>query len=124
MNNKTKLWIGRVLTLLAAAVFLFSAAGKLTQAQQVRDTLTHAGIPESAIVPIGILELTLLALYLIPPTSIFGMLMLTGYLGGAIVVHLILRQSIVLPLLVGVFVDLGAYLRFEELQRLVPLRLK
>ena len=86
------------------------------------DGLTHAGIPQTAIVPIAILELSCLALYLIPRTAALGTLLLTGYFGGATVTHITGAENFVPPLIVGLIVWGGAYFRIPEFQKLLPLR--
>lgn len=86
------------------------------------DGLTHAGIPPTAILAIAALELTCLALYLIPRTTVLGTLLLTGYFGGATVTHLIGGESLVPPLVLGLVIWGGAYFRVPELHELFPFR--
>ena len=118
----TIVWMGRVIGVLVTAALLGSAVSKLAHIPQVVDELTRAGIPEGAIVPIGILELTCLALYLFPRTAIFGTYLLTGYMGGAIVTHIIGRQNFLPPLIVGLLMFASAYLRHQDLRNLILFR--
>jgi len=111
-----------VLRALITLVFLGSAGTKLAHVPKVVSELTHAGIPESAIFSIGILELTCLALYWYPRTSILGTFLFTGYLGGAIVTHIIARENFAPPLIIGIWMFASAYLRHPELRKLVPFR--
>jgi hypothetical protein len=103
--------MGRGVMALVAVVLTGSAVAKIAHVPKVIEGLTHSGIPEGAILPIGILELSCLILYLAPRTGTFGTLLLTGYLGGATVTHLIGRQNLAAPLVVGALVWVGAYLR-------------
>jgi hypothetical protein len=120
--SKARLWAGRILGTFVTLGFLGSAISKLAHVPKAIEGLVHAGLPEAAILPIGILELTCLALYLFPRTSILGTFLLTGYIGGAIVTHIIGGQSIAPPLIVGIWMFASAYLRHPELRRLVPFR--
>lgn len=120
--SKAQLWAGRILGTFVTLAFLGSSVSKLVHVHRVVSQLTHDGLPEAAILPLGILELTCLALYLFPRTSILGTFLLTGYIGGAIVTHIIGRGSFVPPLLVGTCMFASAYLRHAELRRLVPFR--
>ena len=113
---------GSISAALVALAFLGSAATKLAHEPRVVAQLTHAGLPEGAILPLGILELACLALYLYPRTSILGTFLLTGFMGGAIVVHIIGRDSTAPPLMVGMLMFASSYLRNGELSMLVPLR--
>ena len=120
--SKIRLWVGNGLAALITLALLGSGISKLAHIPKIVAGLTHAGLPDAAILPIGILELSCLALYLIPRTSILGTFLLTGYLGGAIVTHIIARESLAPPLLIGIWMFASAYLRRPELQKLVPLR--
>jgi hypothetical protein len=123
MKNPTKeIWTGRALAGIATLAFMGSAIAKIAGAPKIVDGLTHAGIPRAAIVPIALLELSCLALFLIPRTTVLGTLLLTGYLGGATLTHIIGGENVAPPLIVGLVVWAGAYFRVPEFQSLIPLR--
>jgi hypothetical protein len=112
-------WVGRAIGVFVTVAFVGSAVSKLAHIPKVVEELTRAGIPGSAIVPIAILELSCLALYLFPRTAILGTFLLTGYIGGAIVTHIIGLQSFLPPLIVGLLMFASAYLRHPELRSLI-----
>ena len=90
MSTKLKLWVSWVFTGIVTVASVATAAMKIVRVPRIMvDGLTHAGIPESAVIPIALLELGCLALYLIPRTMVLGAVLMTGYFGGAIVVHII-----------------------------------
>jgi uncharacterized membrane protein YphA (DoxX/SURF4 family) len=120
--SKRERWLRRILTVQVTFIFVASAVTKLAGVPKVIDNLTRAGIPASAIPAIAILELSCLALFLFPRTTPVGMLLLTGYLGGATLTHLIAGEMLVPPLFVGALVWAGAYLRVPEFRSLLPLR--
>lgn len=80
------------------------------------------GLPESLRVPLGILEFSCVVIYLIPATSATGTILLTGYVGGAIVTHLRIDEPVYIQIALGLFVWLGLYLRESRLKILIPLR--
>jgi len=62
---------------------------------------------------------------LIPTTSVLGAILLTGYLGGAVASHVRVGEGLLpvfFPVMVGVLVWLGLYLRDVRLRSLIPLR--
>ena len=64
-------------------------------------------------------------LYIIPATSVLGAILLTGYLGGAVATHVRVGEGlfpVLFPVIVGVLLWLGVYLRDDRLRTLVPLR--
>jgi hypothetical protein len=120
-SNRAK-WAIRILTLLVILPFTLSAILKLMQSPAAVEGFTKAGIPRGAILPLGIVELSCLALYLFPRTTVLGTLLLTGYLGGAVLTNIILRADFIHAFVVGFFVWAGAWLRVPELQTLIPIR--
>jgi hypothetical protein len=121
--KKSTLWVGRVLSTLPVLLFGFSAVMKLAHAPEVVETFVGKfGFPEGTLKPIGILEIACTLLYAIPRTAVFGAVLLTAYLGGAVVTHLRVGDPFYAPILVGVMVWLGLYLREPRLHALAPLR--
>jgi DoxX-like family len=120
-TTKRNTWAIRILT---ALVILPFAGGimKVIQAPTVVEGFAHTGLPHWAIVPLGIIELSCLALYLIPRTTILGTLLLTGYLGGAVLANLINGTDFIHALVVGLIVWAGAWFRVPELRTLLPIR--
>jgi len=120
---KWKLWVGRVASALPILGMTLSAAVKLShQTQFVSTFVGKLGYPEGTLTGIGLLELTCVALYAIPRTKVLGVVLLTGYLGGAIATHVRIGEPFVVPLILGALAWLGLYLRDEKVRALSPLR--
>ncbi len=115
-------WTGRVITVLVSPLFLFSAAMKFMGGADVKEGMAHLGLPESMIIPLGILEASCTVIYLIPMTSVLGAVLLTGYLGGAICTHWRVGDPFLGQFAIGLVVWLGIYLREPRLRALIPLR--
>ena len=121
--RKAVRWAGRVISALPALMLLASASMKLSHAPQFVAMFTNKlGYQESSLTTIGLLELACTALYVIPQTAFLGALLLTGYLGGAIATHVRIGEPFGVPLVLGVLVWLGLYLRESRLKALAPLR--
>src|SRR6185436_3463109 len=86
--SRKALWTGYVLGALPVLLFLFSGTMKLMKPPAVVEGFKQLGFPERVILGIGILEIVCTILYVVPPTAVIGAILLTGYLGGAIVTHL------------------------------------
>ena len=73
---------------------------------------------------IATVQLTCVVLYLIPPTSVLGVVLMTGYLGGAISQYARMQEPypILVPLTTCLFAWAGLYLREPRLWKLLPLR--
>ena len=115
-------WVGRVISIVASLLFLLSAFLKIRGGPELAKGIAHLGLPESMILPLSILEISCVVIYLIPPTSVLGAILLTGYIGGAICTHWRVGDPFIVQILVGVFVWLGLYLREDRLKDLIPIR--
>ena len=77
---------------------------------------------ESVILPIGIVLLVCTVLNVIPRTCVLGAILLTGYLGGATATHVRVGEPFFFPILFGVLIWAGLFLRDDRLRALIPLR--
>ena len=122
---KWKLWAGRVFSAIAILFLLFDSVAKLMKIAPVKQACLELGYPESLIVPIGALLLICTVVYLIPRTSIFGAVLLTGYLGGAVASQVRVGNPLfsqtLFPIYVGALIWVGLYLRDARLRVFSPL---
>ena len=86
--SKSRLWTGRVLTALVALFLLLDAAGKLMMPVQVVEAFSRLGFPVSLGPGLGVLLLVSTLVYLIPRTAVLGVILLTGFFGGAVAIQL------------------------------------
>lgn len=112
MDNKTKKIIGWVLASLVSFVFVGSGIAKLTGGNA---EMAKALGGESLMMILGVLELVMVILFLVPKTGIIGSLLMIAYMGGAMAVHLTSGQSIVLQTIIQVLIWLVSAYRFPEL---------
>ena len=123
--SKKRLWAGRIISALPALFLLLDGVMKLVKPAPVVEATIRLGYPESVIFGLGIVLLACTILYLIPTTSVLGAILLTGYLGGAVATHVRVGEGwfpILFPVILGVLIWLGLYLRDDRLPALVPLR--
>lgn len=116
-------WGGLVATVLPILAMSASAYFKLNPSPEVLEQfVTKGGFPANTLMPIGILEVVCTLLYAFPRTAVLGAILLTGYLGGATVVHVRGGDAFIAPILIGCIVWLGIYLREPRLHSLTPWR--
>ena len=117
-------WAGRAITGLIG-VFLFASGINVAfvRSADLAESFAKFGYPPNTLVPIGLSALVASVLYMVPRTAVLGAILLTGYLGGAVATHVRINDpTLVVPVVVGILVWLGLYLRDERLRTLVPLR--
>jgi hypothetical protein len=113
--SKKPLWAGRIMSAVAALFLLFDTTIKLMVIPPVVEAFTRLGFPVDLARGIGTLELVCLIAYVIPRTAIPGAILLTGFLGGAVVTHVRVGDPLLshalFPVYVGALVWGGLLLR-------------
>ena len=87
MKTAHLLWTGRVLTGLVAAFLVIDATTKLIMVAPVIQATKKLSLPVSSVRGIGITLLVCTTIYVIPRTAVLGAILITGYLGGAMAIH-------------------------------------
>jgi hypothetical protein len=118
------LWTGRVMSALPVLALAPSAVMKFVTPPEVAEGFGHLGLPLDFALGLGILEIACTVIYLIPRTAVLGAILLTGYLGGATFAHLRVGDDFFMPVILGVVVWGGVFLRDPRLHALIPLRAK
>jgi hypothetical protein len=120
--------LGRILSGLVIVFLLFDAAIKLVPLAVVTETMDRMGYgsSENLARSLGLITIVCTVLYSVPPTSILGAILLTGYLGGAIASHLRIGSPLFTHTLFGLYLGLmvwgGLWLRDKNLQSMIPFR--
>jgi hypothetical protein len=126
LNSKTFIWIGRVISGLMIAFFVFDGGIQLIAFDFVKEGMAQMGIPVELARPLGAIMLSATLLYAIPQTAVIGAILLTADLGGAMAAHLrdttpVLLHNIVVVLM-GAMLWGGLWLRDPRLRALMPWR--
>lgn len=125
-TSKSKLWTSYALSGIAVLFMIFDTGIKIIRESHAVEGTIQLGYTDSSVVTIGIIEAVCLVLYLIPRTSVFGMILFTGYLGGAVATHVRLGNPLFSHILFSVYIAIllwgGLYLREQRLRELIPFR--
>lgn len=120
-------WTGYAFTALFALFMLgASVAPKLLGMPVAEETMAALGWPPGYVMAIGILELTLVVLYLYPRTSVLGAILFMGLFGGAMATQIRagspLFSHILFSIYLGLFMWGALWLRDPALRALFPVR--
>jgi hypothetical protein len=96
--SRTSLWAGRVLSALVLLLIGFTAMFGVLKTDVARQG------------------------FAIPRTAVLGAILLAGNLGGATATHVRVGEPFFLPVIVGIVIWLGLYLRDHRVCALVPFR--
>jgi hypothetical protein len=117
--SKASFIAGWALSLLLA-LFLcgLSASGKFTEWEGKAEMMDHLGYSIPVIKWIGIVEIAVTVLFLIPQTAFIGAILLTAYLGGATATHVRIEDPFYMPIIMGVIVWIALGLRKPDVFQL------
>jgi hypothetical protein len=120
-------WIGWAMSGLVIAFLLMDSAMKLMALPVALEASAPLGVPGADMArTLGVLLLVCTLLYTAPLTAVFGAILLTGYLGGAVATHVRVGSPLFTHVMFGVYLGLllwgGLYLRDPRLRTLIPLR--
>ena len=103
---------GWVLSILIAAMMIFlSAPGKFMDFEGKEEMFAKLGWGIEVMKTIGVIEIAVAILYLIPRTAFVGAVLVTAYLGGAISTHVRVNDQFIFPVIMGVIVWVALGLR-------------
>lgn len=117
-SNKSRI-VGWILTGIVG-MFMIGASGipKFFDWPGKNEMMGNLGIPLTLLPTIGVIEIAVTVVYLIPRLSFLGAILITGYLGGAVMTHLRIGEPWFFPMIVGVVAWVGLTLRQPIILRL------
>lgn len=122
-TSKGQMWTGRVIGGLAALFLIVDGAMKVARLEAVIEATTQLGYPVEVILPLGVILLACTVLYLVPRTAVLGVVLLTGYLGGAVATHVRISAPLLshtlFPVYVAAFLWVGLWLRDARVRALL-----
>ena len=121
--SKGALWTGRVMSALPVFFVLMGSVMKLMRLPAVHEGFARAGLSDSLIVPVGLIELICVITYTIPATAVLGAILMTGLLGAACLTSLrIADPTYPLPVILGMLAWGGLFMRDLRVRALIPFR--
>jgi ABC-type transport system involved in cytochrome c biogenesis permease component len=121
--SNSMIWTGRVISALIVLLLLCDDIIKFVKPAPAIEAFGHLGLPVSLSIDLGILLLVCTVVYAIPRTSLLGAILLTGYLGGAVAIHMRagdpLLSHVLFPVYLGVLVWTGLALRDARIHALM-----
>jgi hypothetical protein len=102
---------GWIVSGIIAAFLAFSASGKFRDWPGKAEMFNHIGYASGTLMTIGVVEVLVAILFLVPRTAFLGAILLTGYLGGATATHVRVGDPFFGPIILGVVVWVGYALR-------------
>ena len=119
---KWLLWTSYIMSAAPVLMLVMSGVMKFVKPEPIKEGFVHLGWDDGLALALGIVEISSTVIYVIPRTAVLGAILVTGYLGGAIATHVRIGEAFIIPLILGILVWGGLYLRDARLRALVPVR--
>jgi hypothetical protein len=122
---KLSIWVGRILSGLALLFLFVDAVTHILKIQPVIEAFEKLSIPVSLSTTLGSIVLVCLAACAFQRTRVLGAVLLTGYLGGAVAIHLRAGSTlfeVIFPIIVGALLWGGLYLIDGRVRALIQVR--
>jgi uncharacterized membrane protein YphA (DoxX/SURF4 family) len=114
-SSRLKQTIGWVLScLLSLFLAAPSAIGKFVDWEGKQQMFDHLGYTTELIAKIGVVEVVIAILFLIPRTAFIAAILISAYLGGAIATHVRVGDPFIMPIIIGVMLWISLGLRRPE----------
>jgi hypothetical protein len=124
--SKPRLWTGRIMSAIVILFMLMDGVMKFVKPAVVTQSTADLGYQDHHIIWMGVLALIPTILYAIPQTAILGIVLLTGFWGGAINTHFRLDaplfSSVLFPVYLAILGWGGLWLRDARLRAIFPVR--
>jgi hypothetical protein len=105
---------GWILSVLLVAFLLFSSYGKFFDFPDKAKMFEKLGITDPIAVYVGVIEIAIALLFLIPRTAFVAAILLSAYLGGAVWTHVRVEDNFIFPIVIGVLVWVALGLRDDR----------
>lgn len=121
--SKLRLILGYVFSILPSLLLAIGGAMNVLRAEVAVNGAKEIGYADAVMLPLGIVTLLSVVLLVVPRTALIGALLITGFLGGAVGVHV--RQgdpllNIVIPVIFASVIWIGLCMRNPKLNALMP----
>jgi DoxX-like family len=120
------IWTGRILSALVVVILLADAAVNLFAPQLLKAEMAAVGFPVELAPVLAMLMLLCAAAYAYPRTSVLGAILVTGFFGGAICLHLRIGEIGSPPqfvcLVIGLMAWAGLFLQDANVRAILPVR--
>jgi hypothetical protein len=118
-QSKGALWAGRIINGLVLLFLLFDAIMKIIKEIHSIEGSAKLGWPVDAVQGLGIVLLIGTVIYMIPRLALFGAVLVTAYLGGAVAIMFRAGQPFFFPIIFGILLWVGYYFRSAKLRMLI-----
>lgn len=116
MSTKTLRLIGWILSgLVGLFLIVISGIPKFFDWPGKEEMMSKLEIPLDLLPTLGVLEILVTLLFLVPRTSFIGAILVTGYLGGAVWTHLRVGDVWFFPIIIGILVWVALGLRNTDI---------
>jgi hypothetical protein len=120
--SRSRVITGIVISWICILFLLFDAITKIFRERHTIEASQHIGWPVETLQPIGVVLLICTLLYIFRRTAVLGAVLLTAWLGGGTAICIRSGVPWYFPVVFGILLWLGLWLRDDRLGQHLPIR--
>ena len=121
--SRAALWTGWILSGILALLLVSGAVNALIGSAQVVQSMAKFGFPPSFLRISTTIEIVCTLLFLLPRTAALGAILLTAYMGGAVITHARIGDPTwIVPVVIGLLIWVALLLRMPRYHVIRPSR--
>jgi hypothetical protein len=105
------LYIGWVFSILGALILIMGGVMNIVKAPVMVKNMEHIGFSADVLPAFGVIKVLIATLSLIPLTSFLGVILATGWMGGAVSAHVRVRDRYIVQVTIPILIWVGFGLR-------------
>lgn len=116
---ETSVIVGWVLSLLGAAALFAGGVLDILRNPGMVKNMEEIGFPLETLRPFGFIKAIIAVLSLVPATAFVGVILATGWMGGAIAAHVRVRKNYAVQVILPIVYWIGFGLRHQSTMRML-----
>lgn len=112
-------YLGWALSLLGVLPLIVGGILNVLKAPIMVKNMLHVGFPTDVLPRFGIIKILIAMLSLVPSTSLIGVILATGWMGGAISAHVRVNDPYYVQIVIPILIWLGFGLRQQDAMRIL-----
>lgn len=107
-------YIGWLVSVIGALPLILGGAMNIMKTPGMVKNMEHVGFPPDVFPVFGIIRVVIAALSLFPRTSLVGVILATGWMGGAISAHVRVKDRYLIQVVIPILIWVGFGLRHQS----------
>jgi hypothetical protein len=110
----TFVYVGWIVSIIGALPLVLGGAMNMMKASVMVKNMEHVGFSPDVLPVFGFIKIVIAAMSLVPATSFIGVILATGWMGGAVSAHIRVKDPYFVQVLIPIAIWVGFGLRHQD----------